>query len=234
MPLAPLANDLRAQGWRVIIDTHLGLYTKSEEPVLIVGHSAGGARAYMFGKKMVDEAKFHPLIITLDAATVWGDVYRCPVGKLHQHPHPDLPEDRGLLQSERWQCDELDRDACHGIQSIRRSARRSSSRPPTPCARPWNSTQRWFRPTAPSRRRRAVRLRRLGGAISASRAKSGTISPSSPHPPACASRGDAQRQQQSSYRARQAAIDLDILAGDVAGAVRRPGTLPCATWSLAL
>jgi hypothetical protein len=78
-PLAPLANDLRAQGWRVIIDTHLGLYTKSEEPVLIVGHSAGGARAYMFGKKMVDEAKFHPLIITLDAATVWGDVYRCPV-----------------------------------------------------------------------------------------------------------------------------------------------------------
>jgi hypothetical protein len=78
-PLALLASDLRAQGWRVVIDSHLGLFTKSEEPVLIVGHSAGGARAYMFGKKMVDEAKFHPLIITLDAATVWGDVYRCPV-----------------------------------------------------------------------------------------------------------------------------------------------------------
>ena len=78
-PLAPLASDLRAQGWRVVIDTHLGLYSKSEEPVLIVGHSAGGARAYMFGKRMADEAKFHPLIITLDAATVWGDVYRCPV-----------------------------------------------------------------------------------------------------------------------------------------------------------
>jgi hypothetical protein len=93
-PLAPLANDLRAQGWRVVIDTHLGLWTKNEEPVLIVGHSAGGARAYMFGKKMVEEAKFHPLIITLDAATVWGDVYRCPVEScinIHTLTYPRIP-----------------------------------------------------------------------------------------------------------------------------------------------
>lgn len=93
-PLAALANDLRGQGWRVVIDTHLGLYTKSEEPVLIVGHSAGGARAYMFGKKMVDEAKFHPAIITLDAATVWGDVYRCPVEScinIHTLTYPKIP-----------------------------------------------------------------------------------------------------------------------------------------------
>jgi hypothetical protein len=93
-PLAALANDLRQQGWRVVIDTHLGLYTKSEEPVLIVGHSAGGARAYMFGKKMVDEAKFHPAIITLDAATVWGDVYRCPVEScinIHTLTYPKIP-----------------------------------------------------------------------------------------------------------------------------------------------
>jgi hypothetical protein len=93
-PLAPLANDLRAQGWRVVIDSHLGLFTKNEEPVLIVGHSAGGARAYMFGKKMVEEAKFHPLIITLDAATVWGDVYRCPVENcinIHTLTYPKIP-----------------------------------------------------------------------------------------------------------------------------------------------
>lgn len=93
-PLAPLASDLRAQGWRVVIDTHLGLYSKSEEPVLIVGHSAGGARAYMFGKRMADEAKFHPLIITLDAATVWGDVYRCPVENcinIHTLTYPKIP-----------------------------------------------------------------------------------------------------------------------------------------------
>lgn len=93
-PLAVLANDLRRQGWRVVIDTHLGLYTRSEEPVLIVGHSAGGARAYMFGKKMVDEAKFHPAIITLDAATVWGDVYRCPVEScinIHTLTYPKIP-----------------------------------------------------------------------------------------------------------------------------------------------
>jgi hypothetical protein len=93
-PLAALANDLRRQGWRVVIDSHLGLFSKSEEPVLIVGHSAGGARAYMFGKKMVDEAKFHPAIITLDAATVWGDVYRCPVEScinIHTLTYPKIP-----------------------------------------------------------------------------------------------------------------------------------------------
>lgn len=93
-PLAPLASDLRAQGWRVVIDTHLGLFTRSEEPVLIVGHSAGGARAYMFGKKMADEAKFHPTIITLDAATVWGNVYRCPVEScinIHTLTYPKIP-----------------------------------------------------------------------------------------------------------------------------------------------
>jgi hypothetical protein len=93
-PLAALASDLRHQGWRVVIDSHLGLFTKSEEPVLVVGHSAGGARAYMFGKKMVDEAKFHPLIVTLDAATVWGDVYRCPVENcinIHTLTYPKIP-----------------------------------------------------------------------------------------------------------------------------------------------
>ena len=93
-PLAPLANDLRRQGWRVLIDTHLGMSTRDEEPVLIIGHSAGGARAYMFGKRMVDEAKFHPTIITLDAATVWGDVYRCPVEScinIHSATYPKIP-----------------------------------------------------------------------------------------------------------------------------------------------
>jgi hypothetical protein len=93
-PLAPLASDLRAQGWRVVIDNHLGIFSRSEEPVLIIGHSAGGARAYMFGKKMVDEAKYHPLIITLDAATVWGDVYRCPVENcinIHTLTYPRIP-----------------------------------------------------------------------------------------------------------------------------------------------
>jgi hypothetical protein len=93
-PLAPLASDLRAQGWRVVIDTHLGLFTKSEEPVLIIGHSAGGARAFMFGRRMADEAKFHPVIITLDAATIWGDVYRCPVENcinIHSPTYPRIP-----------------------------------------------------------------------------------------------------------------------------------------------
>ncbi len=101
-PLAPLASDLRAQGWRVVIDTHLGLFSRNEEPVLIIGHSAGGARAYMFGKRMADEAKFHPVIITLDAATIWGDVYRCPVENcinIHSATYPRIPGSFNLASS---------------------------------------------------------------------------------------------------------------------------------------
>ncbi len=101
-PLAPLAADLRQQGWRVLIDTHLGLYTRNEEPVLIIGHSAGGARAYMFAKRMVQEAKFHPAVITLDAATVWGDVYTCPVEScinIHTATYPKIPGSYNLRTS---------------------------------------------------------------------------------------------------------------------------------------
>ena len=101
-PLAPLASDLREQGWRVVIDSHLGLWTRSEEPVLVIGHSAGGARAYMFGKRLADEAKFHPMIITLDAATVWGDVYRCPVENcinIHTLTYPRIPGSYNLRTS---------------------------------------------------------------------------------------------------------------------------------------
>jgi hypothetical protein len=101
-PLAILARDLREQGWRVVIDTHLGLRSGDEEPVLIVGHSAGGARAYMFGKRMVKEAKFHPTIITLDAATIWGDVYTCPVEScinIHSATYPRIPGGYNLAAS---------------------------------------------------------------------------------------------------------------------------------------
>lgn len=93
-PLAALAADLRRQGWRVVIDSHLGMWSRGEEPVLLIGHSAGGARAYMFGRRMVEEAKFHPTIITLDAATVWGNVYRCPVEScinIHSATYPRIP-----------------------------------------------------------------------------------------------------------------------------------------------
>ncbi len=93
-PLAPLAADLRRQGWRVLIDSHLGLQTGDEEPVLLIGHSAGGARAYQFAKKMVEQAKYNPTVITLDAATVWGDVYTCPVANcmnIHTATYPKIP-----------------------------------------------------------------------------------------------------------------------------------------------
>lgn len=93
-PLAVLAADLRRQGWRVVMDSHLGFWSRDEEPVLLIGHSAGGARAYQFARRQVEEVKFHPTIITLDAATVWGNVYRCPVKScinIHTATYPRIP-----------------------------------------------------------------------------------------------------------------------------------------------
>ena len=74
-PLAPLANDLRRQGWRVIMDTHFMMRADDEEPVVIIGHSAGGGKALEFAARQKERTLFEPTVITLDAAPAW----RCPV-----------------------------------------------------------------------------------------------------------------------------------------------------------
>ena len=74
-PLAPLADDLRRQGWRVIMDTHFMMRADDEEPVVIIGHSAGGGKALEFAARQKERTLFEPTVITLDAAPAW----RCPV-----------------------------------------------------------------------------------------------------------------------------------------------------------
>lgn len=74
-PLAPLADDLRRQGWRVIMDTHFMMRADDEEPVVIIGHSAGGGKALEFAARQKQRTLFEPTVITLDAAPAW----RCPV-----------------------------------------------------------------------------------------------------------------------------------------------------------
>ena len=74
-PLAPLADDLREQGWRVIMDTHFMMRADDEEPVVIIGHSMGGGKALEFAARQKERALFEPTVITLDAAPAW----RCPV-----------------------------------------------------------------------------------------------------------------------------------------------------------
>lgn len=78
-PLAPLGSDLEAQGWRVVFFSHLDERLNDEEPVLVVGHSAGGAAALDFAKRMVEQAKFHPTVIMFDAAPWWGSTSKCQV-----------------------------------------------------------------------------------------------------------------------------------------------------------
>lgn len=76
--LKPLATDLEQQGFRVVITNHLDV-SIDEEPVLVVGHSAGGAAALDFAKRMVEQTKFHPTVIMFDAAPWWGSTSKCPV-----------------------------------------------------------------------------------------------------------------------------------------------------------
>lgn len=93
--LAALGSDLQAQGWRVVYHTHLAGQSNDEEPVLVIGHSAGGAAAYDFAKKQVEQTKFHPTVITLDAAPWWGTTWRCPVKTCINLRTPGYPKMAG-------------------------------------------------------------------------------------------------------------------------------------------
>lgn len=94
-PLAPLAGDLERQGWRVVQDTHLGIFSIDEEPVVVIGHSAGGAKALAFAKHQAELARFQPHVITLDAAPWWSGVYHCPVKVCVNMRTPTYPPIRG-------------------------------------------------------------------------------------------------------------------------------------------
>jgi len=67
-PLAPLADELREAGFRVVIDNHLQTWHADEDPVAVVGHSRGGYSAFMFQKRQHAKGREVPYVITLDAA----------------------------------------------------------------------------------------------------------------------------------------------------------------------
>jgi pimeloyl-ACP methyl ester carboxylesterase len=73
-PLSLLVNELRADGFRVIEDSHFVWAHADEEPVIIIGHSQGGGTALRYAARLKREAKYQPLVITFDAVPT----YRCP------------------------------------------------------------------------------------------------------------------------------------------------------------
>jgi pimeloyl-ACP methyl ester carboxylesterase len=76
-PTSLLVNDLRAQGFRVVEDTHLVWSHGDEEPVIVMGHSRGGGAALRFAERQKKAAKYEPMVITFDAVPVM----KCPVAR---------------------------------------------------------------------------------------------------------------------------------------------------------
>jgi pimeloyl-ACP methyl ester carboxylesterase len=76
-PTSGIVSDLREIGFRVIEDTHLLWAHNDEEPVVVIGHSRGGATALRFAEKQKREVKYNPMVITFDAAPPM----RCPVAR---------------------------------------------------------------------------------------------------------------------------------------------------------
>lgn len=74
MGMFGLRPMLEEMGFRVITDTHLALRSTEEEPVAVIGHSAGGGAALKFAEGQVRNARFHPIVITFDAVPP----YKCP------------------------------------------------------------------------------------------------------------------------------------------------------------
>lgn len=93
-PLSLLANMLRAAGYRVVVTTHFTL-CEDEEPVIVVGHSAGGAAALACAERLVVQVKYHPTVITLDAAPWWRGVWRCHVETCINIRTPGYPKISG-------------------------------------------------------------------------------------------------------------------------------------------
>ena len=67
-PLASLADELRAAGFRVVVDNHLQTWHSDEDPVAVVGHSRGGWAAFQVQKRQAAKGREVPFVITLDAA----------------------------------------------------------------------------------------------------------------------------------------------------------------------
>ncbi|AVO44240.1 alpha/beta fold hydrolase [Phreatobacter cathodiphilus] len=95
--LAPLLERL---GYRAAVDTHLMTRTAREEPVLLVGHSMGGATALKRAREMVEAGKPAPVVITIDAA--FGSP-PCPVPRCVNYYSPGFPKVEGAENIDAWQ-----------------------------------------------------------------------------------------------------------------------------------
>lgn len=98
--VSALAPMLERMGYSTAVDTHLMTRTASREPVLIIGHSMGGATALRRARELVEAGRPAPLVITIDAA--FGSS-PCPVPRCINYFSPGFPKVEGAENIDAWQ-----------------------------------------------------------------------------------------------------------------------------------
>ncbi|MDP2804109.1 MAG: hypothetical protein Q8O26_19735 [Phreatobacter sp.] len=98
--VSALAPMLERMGYSTAVDTHLMTRTARSEPVLIIGHSMGGATALRRARELVEAGRPAPLVITIDAA--FGSP-PCPVPRCINYFSPGFPKVEGAENIDAWQ-----------------------------------------------------------------------------------------------------------------------------------
>lgn len=97
--VSALAEPLRRQGYRALIDNHLALNVAEERPAILIGHSMGGTMALRLAAREVAAGRPAPLVITIDAA--FGSP-PCPVPRCINYHSPGFPQIEGAENIDAW------------------------------------------------------------------------------------------------------------------------------------
>ena len=97
--VSPLAAQLRRQGYRTVVDTHMMMKSGEEKPDIIIGHSMGGMAALRRAREMTRAGEGEPFVFTIDAAP--GSP-ACPVAQCINIHGPGFPDIGGAQNIDAW------------------------------------------------------------------------------------------------------------------------------------
>lgn len=98
--VSTLAAQLRRQGYRTVVDTHMMLKSGQETPDIIIGHSMGGTSALRRAREITRAGEGEPFVITIDAAPGSPS---CPVPHCINIHGPGFPSISGAQNIDAWE-----------------------------------------------------------------------------------------------------------------------------------